>query len=270
MTDLPPFDELLQRVQLCLAHASRRGYFADAILFGRWIARDGKALMESVTSLQMRCTQLLEENRRLKGGAMKTSELGLRFIEDQEGFVDHVYLDVAGIPTIGYWHVVRHGDPSTVTKEQAQAILAHDVAAAESAINADVHAALTQGAFDALVSFTFNNGTGALASSSLLQILNTDGVGIGAAKEFPKWCHARVDGQLVVVAGLRERRIEEAAMFLGMNVGEARVALGLDHPAEPEAIALADAPPVLPDVGQPTPPEDLEGPGELPPRPPGA
>jgi lysozyme len=168
---------------------------------------------------------------------MKTSEVGLKFIASQEGFRPSVYHDIAGIPTIGYGHVLRMGDPINVTEEQAMEILKHDVASAESAVNSLVKVELNPNQYDALISFVFNLGSGALATSALLHFINLSAFHT-AADEFPKWCHARVNGQMVEVTGLKRRRLLERAMFLS---------------------ALVDIAPelVLPDEGQPTPPEDL-------------
>jgi lysozyme len=180
---------------------------------------------------------------------MRISASGLAFIADQEGFVDHVYHDVAGIPTIGFGHVMRHGDPTSVTRDQAMVMLRHDAASAESAVNHDVTHALDQNQFDALVSFAFNCGTGALATSSLLTEVNGDNVN-QAAKDFLLWCHARVNGRLVVVQGLLNRRIAEATMFLAMSDADARVALGLtvgpDETIRPVATDVTQDPPTQP------------------------
>jgi lysozyme len=201
--------------------------------------------------------------------SMRISASGLAFIADREGFVDHVYHDVAGIPTIGFGHVMRHGDPTSVTRDQAMVMLRHDVASAESAVNHDVTHALDQNQFDALVSFSFNCGTGALATSSLLEQVNA-GNTRQAAKDFLPWCHARVGGRLVVVQALLNRRIAEAIMFLGMSDADARVVLGL--PASPDEtirpgvetvaaeqpVTASDVVPVASETTQPTLPEDLE------------
>jgi lysozyme len=188
---------------------------------------------------------------------MKTSPAGLSFISEQEGFSASVYRDIAGIETIGYGHVMRHGDPTNVTREQAMAILGHDVASAESAVNADVKVALSQGQFDALVSFTFNLGSGSLSTSTLLQILNA-GDTVNAAREFLRWCHARVNGQMVRVQGLYNRRVAEAVMFLGTPEDEAMRTLGID--VDPDAtirpVSASEVTPVAPEMEQPTPPGD--------------
>ena len=68
---------------------------------------------------------------------------------------------------------------------------------------------LNQNQFDALVSFTYNLGAGALGSSTLLGKLNR-GDFEGAADEFPKWNKA--GGK--VLNGLVKRRAAERSLFL--------------------------------------------------------
>jgi GH24 family phage-related lysozyme (muramidase) len=69
--------------------------------------------------------------------------------------------------------------------------------------------ALTQGEFDALVSFSFNVGLGTLQRSTLRQKL-LRGDKAGAAEELMKYCMA--GGK--VLKGLLTRRNDEKALFL--------------------------------------------------------
>jgi lysozyme len=142
---------------------------------------------------------------------MKTSDMGLTFLSHWEGEVLHVYKDQVGVPTIGVGHALKAGEsfPNGITHDQAMTLLSHDAAIAESAINGHTTVTLTQNQFDALVSFTFNLGTGAFTSSTLLKLLNAGNVQ-GAADEFPKWCHA--GGALN--QGILNRRNSERALFL--------------------------------------------------------
>jgi len=111
--------------------------------------------------------------------------------------------------TIGVGHTgpdVKRGQ--TITKEQSQALLSADLARFEGAVN-KLGGKMTQGQFDALVSFAFNLGTSALAKSTLLQKhLAADYA--GAAREFSKWKFG--GGQ--VLSGLVKRRAAEAALYL--------------------------------------------------------
>jgi lysozyme len=105
---------------------------------------------------------------------MHISDKGLTLLKQSEGFRSNTYKDVAGFPTIAYGHKLRAGEsfPNGVTEEQATALLRADVAEAEQAVERLVKVPLTQGQFDALVDFTFNLGSGRLASSTLLKVLN--------------------------------------------------------------------------------------------------
>ena len=144
---------------------------------------------------------------------METSKKGVTFIARHEGFRDSVYKDVAGLPTIGYGHLIKPGEEyTTITHEEAIALLHEDLRIAEQAVESAVKVPLRQCEFDALVSFTFNLGSGALRASTLLKKLN-DSDYEGASNEFKRWDKARVNGELVSVKGLRLRRIEEALLF---------------------------------------------------------
>jgi len=143
---------------------------------------------------------------------MHLSEAGLELIKTSEGFRDHVYLDVAGFPTIGYGHLLRHNEsfPNGIAEPQAVSILATDVHQSEQAVSRLVKVALTQGQFDALVDFCFNLGAGRLASSTLLRELNA-GRHDAAARQLLSWDHAAG----AVNASLRARREAELKLWVG-------------------------------------------------------
>lgn len=139
------------------------------------------------------------------------SQLGIDLIKKWEGFRNHVYMDAAGLPTIGYGHLIRTGEEFTaITEAEAEALLHKDVRKAVSAVQRLIVTPLTQNQFDALVSFTFNLGGGALQRSTLRRKVNRGDVQ-GAAREFPRWVYA--GGRKL--RGLQRRRAEEASLFLG-------------------------------------------------------
>jgi lysozyme len=141
---------------------------------------------------------------------MKFSAAGMELLKRFEGFRNRVYLDVAGLPTIGYGHRLLHSDsfPNGIDEPQAANLLACDVRDAEQAVERMVKAPLTQGQFDALVDFTFNLGAGRLASSTLLKSLNA-GRYDDAAEQLLRWDHA--GGQ--ENAALKARREAEAELW---------------------------------------------------------
>lgn len=144
---------------------------------------------------------------------MRTSPAGRAFIGRHEGLRLAAYRDAAGVWTIGYGHTAAAGPPApaagmTIGAAEAEAILGRDLARFEQAVTRLVAVPLTQAQFDALVSFAFNVGEGALARSTLLKKLNAGDVA-GAAAEFGRWNKA--GGR--VLAGLTRRRAEERALF---------------------------------------------------------
>lgn len=136
---------------------------------------------------------------------------GIRLIRSFEGFSAKPYLCPAGYFTIGYGHVLRPGEQrgASVTPEQAAELLAEDILAAEAAVALLVATPLTDGQFDALVSFAFNLGAGALQRSTLRRKLNRREYA-SAAAEFPRWAWAA--GRKL--PGLLRRREAERERFL--------------------------------------------------------
>jgi lysozyme len=141
---------------------------------------------------------------------MKFSTAGLELLKRAEGFRNRVYLDVAGVPTIGYGHRLLNPESCArgVEEAQAAAILACDVREAEEAVQRLVKVPLTQGQFDALVDFCFNLGAGKLATSTLLKILNR-GRYDDAVEQLLRWDHAGSEEN----AGLKARREAEKELW---------------------------------------------------------
>lgn len=143
---------------------------------------------------------------------MKCSEEGLELIRKFEGCKLAAYPDpgTGGDPWtigIGHTHGVKPGD--TCTEGQAMDWLRVDIGTAERCVNQSVRGVLTQNQYDALCSFVFNLGCGALRNSNLLRCIN-QGNDVQAATEFLKWDHA--GGH--VMAGLTKRRQAESELFM--------------------------------------------------------
>jgi lysozyme len=138
---------------------------------------------------------------------------GLMLIKQFEGFSPTIYLDAAGLPTIGYGHLLRTGEAAMfkdgITEPMAQALLIKDVLRAEQAVLRLITTPLTDGQFDALVSFTFNLGSGALQRSTLRRKVNREEY-VDAPAEFMKWVWA--GGKKL--KGLIKRRKSEVQHFL--------------------------------------------------------
>lgn len=140
---------------------------------------------------------------------MKISSAGLDLLRVHEGLRLRAYLDTGGVATIGYGHTrgVKLGD--ICTKTQAETWLGEDVFNAEASVNGLVRTPLTQNQFDALVSFVYNVGGNAFATSTMLRLINA-GDHKAAAKQFDRWVYD--NGR--VVNGLVLRRTDERELFL--------------------------------------------------------
>jgi lysozyme len=140
---------------------------------------------------------------------MKPSGAARALVRNAEGCRLQAYACPAGVPTIGVGHTrsVKLGDRCTV--QQADLWLTQDLEDAAAVVSSLVKVPLTQGQFDALVSFVFNFGAVKFGGSTLLILLNKGLYG-SAAAQFPLWCH--VDDK--IEAGLVKRRAAEQAMFL--------------------------------------------------------
>ncbi|HEH9405116.1 lysozyme [Aeromonas salmonicida] len=119
--------------------------------------------------------------------------------------------------TIGRGHTGSEVKPGLVwTQQQADAAFLVDIARFERDVLSLVKVPVNQGQFDALVLFSYNVGSKAFESSTLLRKLNA-GDYDGAAVEFRRW--NKNDGK--VMRGLTRRRAAEECLFRGMNGSEA-------------------------------------------------
>jgi lysozyme len=148
----------------------------------------------------------------------QTSALGRAALTRREGRIPHWYKDEAGIETGGVGHVRRPGEPNVFDDAQIDAWLVNGCRVAESCVNSRVVVDITQDQFDALVSFTFNIGTGGFISSTVLHKLNAGDM-LGAALAFLMWDKTTDPhtGQLVVSDNLKARRLSEATQFYGSD-----------------------------------------------------
>lgn len=136
---------------------------------------------------------------------------GLALIKSFEQCRLTAYKDGGGVWTIGWGHTGREVvEGLTWTQAKADDEFHADCAEAQEQVNRCLgDTAVNQQMFDALVSFEYN--TGALATSTLLKLLN-NGNPIGAAREFTRWDHDNG----VQVRGLTKRRLAEQALFMSI------------------------------------------------------
>lgn len=143
---------------------------------------------------------------------VKLSEKGLAFIKLHEGFSSTSYLCPAGYLTVGYGHVVKPSEAiqflNPISDKEATNLLLQDIMEAEHSVSRLTKIMLSQGQFDALVSFTFNLGSGAYQRSTLRQKVNREEHHV-VPEEFLKWVWA--GGRRL--KGLEVRRLGEVRLY---------------------------------------------------------
>ena len=144
---------------------------------------------------------------------MKTSRTGIDLIKSFESLRLKAYKAVPTerFCTIGYGHYGPDvADGMEITEEEAERLLAEDLADTERAVsNATAGWNLQQCQFDALVSFAFNVGISAFQNSTLLKLVKQGACEADIRAEFGKWIHS--GGKQL--PGLVRRRNAEADMY---------------------------------------------------------
>jgi lysozyme len=146
---------------------------------------------------------------------MKVSKKGIDLIKQFEGLRLKAYLDPIGIPTIGYGSImwpdgkkVQMGQQ--ISAEQAEKMLQWEVDKKTVPVEYLLKGiCVNQNQFDALVSFAYNLGIGALTKSTLVKKVKADVNDPLIRNEFNKWVNA--GGKKL--PGLVRRRKAEADLY---------------------------------------------------------
>lgn len=147
---------------------------------------------------------------------MRVGPAGVTLIKEFEGFPfnGRPYKDMVGVWTIGYGHTEGvHANSRRLTQTEAAELLRHDLDRHYAPPVEAIGVSLAQHQFDALVSFVYNCGPGAIAPTMT----------VGRALRSEDW-HGAADGLLLwdkaggrPVAGLTRRRRAERALFLAAD-----------------------------------------------------
>jgi len=146
---------------------------------------------------------------------MNISKEGIALIKKFEGCELEAYKCAAGVWTIGYGHTKDVKEKDSITKEDAESILVHELQQYCNDVDIAVKVDLKQNEFDALVSWTYNLGPTNLNSSTMLRVLN-EGKHDDVPTQIKRWNKAGGE----VLKGLIRRRNAEALMFEGKDWSE--------------------------------------------------
>lgn len=141
---------------------------------------------------------------------MKLSKKGIDLIKSFEGCRLEAYQCPSHIWTIGYGHTRTAHAGMKIDQKTAELLLKQDLIIHENNVVRLVKVPLTQNQFDALVSFEYNTGYGAFASSTLLQRINSKKFADVPA-QLRKWIYS---SDKKVLQGLVRRREAEVKLFL--------------------------------------------------------
>ena len=152
--------------------------------------------------------------------AFDTSDACIALIKEQEGFSLKPYWDYAQY-TVGYGtkcpdDKLEYYNEHGITQEEAVALLRSHLDGVENRLNKDLidkfQLTLTQNQFDALVSFSYNCGTGWIynETDNLRRAILTGATGNEIIYRFSRWCNA--GGQ--IKTALIRRRLCDANIYL--------------------------------------------------------
>ena len=158
----------------------------------------------------------------LSRSKMVNAEKIIKFFEAGDGVKKYLnaYQDLGGVWTIGYGSTfnyaenrpVKKGD--VITEQIAIDWLRKEMKDKIIQIKQLVKVPINQNQLDALTSFSYNLGIGALKSSTLLKLLNSGADKYTVSNQFLRWNKALIDGQYIEVLGLTRRREAERVLFL--------------------------------------------------------
>jgi len=140
-------------------------------------------------------------------------------IKHFEGLRLTAYLDTGQVPTIGIGTTVypngkRVALGDKCSEQDAYNYLRHDVSLVIKKVDAATRDDITQGMFDALVSFSYN--TGRYSDTTLYKRVNQNPIEYSAiTAQFVKW---KYDNGKVIAGLLRRRRCEAYLYEHGVNV----------------------------------------------------
>lgn len=137
---------------------------------------------------------------------MKATNTAIELIKSFEQLRLNSYRCPAGVWTIGYGHTDGVNQGMLITEKTADAFLKQDIRNAEHCVN-QMGVDLTQGQFDALVSFVFNIGVQAFRISTLRRFIMSNPDDPKIADEFRRWVYAG-NKKLPGLIKRREKEIE--------------------------------------------------------------
>lgn len=151
---------------------------------------------------------------------LRTTDSGVEFIKAREGFTEKAYWDYQQY-SIGYGSYCEKDEyPNGITEKQADRLLRKRLQGFEEKLDAFLDKngiRLRENEYDALISFTYNNGEYWMSEknqSRLASLLISGDYSVNEfASAFGIWCHVTSSSGTQIHDGLIERRLRELELF---------------------------------------------------------
>ena len=147
---------------------------------------------------------------------MKVSEYAEAVMKEHEGVRLKAYRCPSGVLTIGYGHTRNVKTGQIINKDTAERFFVEDVEAVERLVDREPFAKdLSQGQYDALVSFLFNVKYSSYQTSTLRRKIINNVNDVTIPDEFRRWVYGTdpVTKKKIKLPGLVKRREWEASMY---------------------------------------------------------
>lgn len=123
---------------------------------------------------------------------LSLSDAGEKFIENEEAFIPHYYIDKVGKPTIGFGST-KYKDGSnpkpgdTITLEAARDLLLWGADTKAKAVSYAIRNPLNQNQQDSIISFIYNIGVAGFLKSTVLKLINKNPKDPAISNAFAMW-----------------------------------------------------------------------------------
>lgn len=155
---------------------------------------------------------------RMRKGTAAFVAATLAFIGGWEGLSLVAYKDVVGVLTICYGETKNVRAGYRMTKAECDTQLLKSVIAHEDGMMKCLRRDVPEGAHLAFLSLTYNVGVGAFCGSTVARRANAGDIK-GACEALMAWNKGRINGRLVPISGLTNRRTAEREICLkGLKV----------------------------------------------------
>ena len=176
------------------------------------------AIVNRIYDYRTPAVDFLTDDRNYDPVRLRSSEQLIEFLKQKEGFLEYAAWDYAQY-SIGYGTYCDKDEfPNGITREEADYRMRLALAKFEASLDDFLeknNLTLTDNQYDALISLSYNIGSGWMKNSNLADMIKSGRYTHNEiASAIGIWCHVRESSGMVISKGLLKRRISEIRIFL--------------------------------------------------------